>query len=160
VCQLLLIFRVRPADRPAITCVALSHKMFGGPCFNVFALSYSQSPVILPLMDSKNAFSGVRGPDLETDHSCTSSTEIKNSRHDNMSLYPLQACISWCLDTAATFSITFTKIFVHDKRLKVHSRIWFGTHSISSHWTPGCFLHPLPRFRVSGSLPQHFSTPG
>ena len=64
--QLLLIFQVRRADRPAITCVALSHKMFGGPCFSVFALSYSRSPVSISLMDSKEAFSGVRGSDLET----------------------------------------------------------------------------------------------
>lgn len=48
------------ADQPALTDVALSHKMLGGPCFSFFALSYSRSPVSLPLMDSKDAFSGVR----------------------------------------------------------------------------------------------------
>ena len=64
-CRLLSIFHVRPAGQPAIAGVVLSHKIFGGLCFSVFALSYDRSPVSLPLMDSKDAFSGVRGRILE-----------------------------------------------------------------------------------------------
>ena len=100
----------RPTDQLELTGVALSHKMFGGPLFSVFALSYSRSPVSLPLMDSNDAYCGVRGRILKQIIHVHPMQRLRIA-YMVIYLYAPYKLASWCLDTAATFSITFINVF-------------------------------------------------